>query len=437
MWKKDIKYDQIVDILNEIPQYMPLSGVERAKELLSELGNPQDQLKIIHVAGTNGKGSVSAYLNQILMAHGYKVGLFTSPHLVDPRERIRINLKMIPKEGMEQVWNRVVDAVYRLQNKGIELAYFDYFLGMALCWFQEEKVDYVVMETGLGGRLDATNAVAHPIACVITTISLEHTAILGDTLSAIATEKAGIIKPGIPVIYSNKHTEIEDAIEKKANAVGARTFSVCPKDYQIQKNTGNVIDFSLQYGYYKNDCFTITTPAVYQVENCCVALVTAMVLNMGGQADLQQDRIKKAVYHIQWEGRMEEVLPDIYVDGAHNPEGIEALILSAEELCRGKQCTLLFSVVKDKNFEMMIRRLCECGLFQRYIVTQVGGSRQLEGESIRQVFERFTEVPVEEFDDTRDAFTYGLQHKADVMICAGSLYLVGELKEVIQKTIIS
>ena len=173
-------YDEIVDRLNRISQFASSTGVERGRRVLRNCGNPEKGLKIIHVAGTNGKGSTCAYIAQILQHNGYKTGLFTSPHLVDIRERIRINGQMISKSDFEEAYNAVENC--RTQ----ELAYFDYMLVMAMYYFKKQNVDYVVMETGLGGRLDATNAIENPVISVITTISLEHTAILGDTVENIS-----------------------------------------------------------------------------------------------------------------------------------------------------------------------------------------------------------------------------------------------------------
>ena len=198
------RYCDIEAFLDTIPQYAGESGVVRAGALLEELGHPEKTLKIIHVAGSNGKGSVCAYLNRILIQHGFRTGLFTSPHLVDVRERIRIDNEMVSKSDFVQAFDRVHSAEKRLQKKNITLAYFDWLFGMALLLFVQKQVDFVILETGLGGRLDATNAVQNPVLSVITTISLEHTAVLGDTLSQIAKEKAGILKQGVSAVFRQK-----------------------------------------------------------------------------------------------------------------------------------------------------------------------------------------------------------------------------------------
>ena len=207
-------YNEIVNSLDSISQFASSTGLERGRQLLHDMNNPEKSLKIIHVAGTNGKGSVCAYIAGILQHNGYKTGLFTSPHLDDITERIRINGIMISQEDFEEAY------WYVEEHRTQELAYFDYLFGMAMYYYSKHDVDYVVMETGLGGKLDATNAVDNPVVSVITTISLEHTAILGDTIEKIANEKAGIIKPGIPVVCSGIVKEAADVIRKRAADFG-------------------------------------------------------------------------------------------------------------------------------------------------------------------------------------------------------------------------
>lgn len=429
-------YEEILEFLEKIPQFTETNGFTRVRALLAEMGHPERMLSVIHVAGSNGKGSVCAYLNQILTAQGYCTGLFTSPHLTEVRERIRIDNALVSKEAFVSGFQCVQAAARRLEHQGIRLAYFDYFVGIAFFIFAERQVDFVILETGIGGKLDATNAVEAPLLSVITTISLEHTAVLGDTIEKIAAEKAGIIKPFVPLVYSAKNREVIKIIEETAEKQHAGAITaVMPKDYQILKNTGNRIDFSLHNGYYKNDCFSLTTGAVYQAENCSLALTAAGVLQKTGKIQLDEGKVRQAVSDTHWEGRMEEVLPGVYLDGAHNPEGIESFIQSAEAVCAGKSAALLFSVVKDKNFEKMIERLTASGIFDSYIVAQMHTDRHLAGESIRDIFKKYTQAPLYEFNEAADALRWGLQKQREnpqqILMCTGSLYLVGELKSMV------
>ena len=428
------RYCDIEAFLDTIPQYAGESGVVRAGALLEELGHPEKTLKIIHVAGSNGKGSVCAYLNRILIQHGFRTGLFTSPHLVDVRERIRIDNEMVSKSDFVQAFDRVHSAAKRLQKKNITLAYFDWLFGMALLLFVQKQADFVILETGLGGRLDATNAVQNPVLSVITTISLEHTAVLGDTLSQIAKEKAGILKQGVSAVYSAKEPEVIHVMEQTAENAGVPVLEgVTPADYQITKNTGKCIDFSLHNGYYKNDCFSLATGAVYQAENCSLALTGAALLQKAGILQLDEGKVRQAVFETCWEGRMEEVLTNVYVDGAHNPEGIEAFIASVRGICKDKSCVLLFSVVRDKNFEKMIQALCLSQLFDEFVITQVGGARKLDDKSMKDTFKHYTDKKVTEFENVSQAFSYAMDKKKDILVCAGSLYLTGEIKSIISR----
>lgn len=428
-------YEQIEEFLNTIPQFTELNGLERAGKLLEALGNPQKGLKVIHVAGSNGKGSVCVYIDEILRANGYHTGLFVSPHLVDIRERIRTDGRLIDRQELVKAFERVSEAAKKLLAEGIRLAYFDYFFGMAMCIFMEKNVDIVILETGIGGKLDATNVIEKPLLSVITTVSKEHTAVLGDTLEKIAAEKAGIIKSGVPVVYSAKEADVIKVIEEIARAKGAfPAVGVKPEMYQIYKNTGNCIDFSLHNGYYKNECFSLATGAVYQAENCSIALTAVKVLQERGLLKLDEGKIKQAVYNMHWEGRMEEVLSGVYLDGAHNPEGIESFIRSAQAICGEKKAVLLFSVVKDKNFENMIRSLSESELFDCFIVTELNSSRRLDGENIKELFAKYTNADVYETDSLSEAFSMGRAKQKEtggILLCTGSLYLVGEIKELL------
>ncbi len=422
-------YEACLEELNRIPQFMPLTGVERCEVMLKALENPQEGIKIIHVAGTNGKGSVCAYIESVLRKCGYKVGLFTSPHLVDIRERIKINGQMIDKEAFA----RGYDAV-KVTQQDVKYAYFDYLLGIALCSFKEAGVEFAVIETGLGGRLDATNALNGKILNVITGVSLEHTAILGDTVEKIAAEKAGIVKSGVPVVYMDKDEYVSAVIRKRACQEKSPCVEVGQESVRIIKNTGKSIDFSVHNRYYKNDCFTISTGAVYQVENCLVALTVLGYLQEAGYISMDKHRLCEGVKDTFWAGRMEEVCADVYVDGAHNPEGIDAFVRSAKAIAQGRRACLFFSVVNDKDYTAMIRHICESEVFETYVVTQIEGGRMLSGQRIMDVFKQYTKKKVFELDNVKEGFEFARAFCASteaVCFCAGSLYLVGDIKAIL------
>lgn len=423
-----MEYSEIKAFLNDTPQYGETTGVERAGKLLELLGNPDKNLKIIHIAGTNGKGSVCSYIDDILKKSGYKTGLFTSPHLVTIRERIQVDGELISREDFTQYFNKVYETA-RANN--LKLAYFDFFFGAAMLYFDKCKVDYVVLETGLGGSLDATNAVHNPLCCVITTISLEHTAILGDTIKKIAEQKAGIIKQGVPVVYADDN-EASGVIEDIAHSKNSYCYGVSPQQYQIIKNFNGCIDFSLHNEYYINNCLRLATPAIYQVENVSIAITVCRLLKHLYHIDIKDSAIVDSAGSHIWQGRMEKLTDNIYVDGAHNPQGIQSFVNSVNGMYADStdKAALLFSVVSDKNFEQMISILCGCKVFARIAITVTGGIRHLDKEYIRAAFKRHTDIEVEVYDSAKEAV---LALKNEPMVfCTGSLYLVADIRKVLE-----
>lgn len=420
-------YDEIVDRLNRISQFAPSTGVERGRRVLRNCGNPEKDLKIIHVAGTNGKGSTCAYIAQILQSNGYKTGLFTSPHLVDIRERIKINGQMISKSDFEEAYNAVENC--RTQ----ELAYFDYMLVIAMYYFKKQNVDYVVMETGLGGRLDATNAIENPVISVITTISLEHAAILGDTVEKIAAEKAGIIKLGIPVVCSGVVKEAARVIKSRAEEMESDCCVVDENTFELVQNTYGYIDFLIHNEYYKNDCFRLSTNALYQMENASIALTVCANLCDRGMIKLDNKAVSMAMYDTHWAGRMELLRDNLYVDGAHNPQGIQSFVDSVNSLyenSRLDKATLLFSVVSDKNYDRMIKILCSCKHFRQIYVTITGGVRKLPADIIKETFEaHIKDTPVYVFESVEEAMK---KWDNRLMFATGSLYLVGDVDRALE-----
>lgn len=423
-----MEYSEIKAFLNDTPQYGETTGVERAGKLLELLGNPDKNLKIIHIAGTNGKGSVCSYIDDILKKSGYKTGLFTSPHLVTIRERIQVDGELISREDFTQYFNKVYETA-RANN--LKLAYFDFFFGAAMLYFDKCKVDYVVLETGLGGSLDATNVVHNPLCCVITTISLEHTAILGDTIKKIAEQKAGIIKQGVPVVYADDN-EASGVIEDIAHSKNSYCYGVSPQQYQIIKNFNGCIDFSLHNEYYINNCLRLATPAIYQVENVSIAITVCRLLKHLYHIDIKDSAIVDSAGSHIWQGRMEKLTDNIYVDGAHNPQGIQSFVNSVNGMYADStdKAALLFSVVSDKNFEQMISILCGCKVFARIAITVTGGIRHLDKEYISAAFKRHTDIEVEVYDSAKEAV---LALKNESMVFGtGSLYLVADIRKVLE-----
>ena len=238
-------YEEAAAYIEEIPKFTKKHTLEHTKMFLKRLGNPAADRKIVHVAGTNGKGSVCAYLQAILMAEGKRTGFFTSPHLVSVNERIRVDNIQIDNETFLKVFRKVLKIVRQMVEDGIEHpSYFEFLFGMGMTAFAETDVEYIILETGLGGRLDATNAIDNPALAIITSISLDHTAILGDTIEKIAGEKAGIIKPGVPVFFDGSSKKAAEVIKAKASELGVSCREVTKNAYEIQEVHRKYIAFS-------------------------------------------------------------------------------------------------------------------------------------------------------------------------------------------------
>lgn len=422
-------YEEAVRYITAIPQYKDGFGVDRSRAMLDMLGHPEHSFKMIHVAGTNGKGSVSLYIHDMLKAGGYRVGLFTSPHLTDIRERIMIDGELISREDFGRFYPKVRAVDDRLGSG--KLAYFEYLLGIAVLAYADKSVEFAVIETGLGGRLDATNALETPLASVITTISLEHTAVLGDTVEKIAREKAGIMKPqAMTVIYTGRDAKVDAVLREHADICGCRLVECSSADITNIKNDGKHIDFSVSNRYYSNDCFTINTPAMYQSENCLEALTLIGALRDEGIVSISDDKLHTALKTARWRGRMEKVDKNVYVDGAHNPEGIRGLVASVGYIAKNQRRVLLFSVVNDKNYDEMAKIICDSHVFDRIVITQLEGSRRLSADVVKSAFVSRGQADVTIYDTTQKAYAYAkeLTDSMDaVLFVSGSLYLVGDI----------
>lgn len=437
-------WEEAVEHINSVSRYGNRPGAECTKALLARLGNPERELKIIHIAGTNGKGSVCMYIAGMLRSLGLNTGVFTSPHLIRENERIRFNDELISDEDFTDCFEKVHRAELELLKDGFgQISYFDFFVGIAMLYYAMKKPDVVILETGLGGRLDSTNAVESPVMTVITSISLDHVAILGDTVEKIAAEKAGIIKHGAPVVYVAGQ-EYSHVIEEKAEAMGIKAAGVEKSQCEIHEIGSKHIDFSLDSIYYKDNVFRLATPAVYQVMNAALAMTAVQMLVESrcfdriayDSMDRQNyiDRIRRGFESVTWEGRMEQVCEGFYIDGAHNPDGIAALLDTAAAMkknTRGRY-VLMFSAVNDKDYSSMIKEICDSNIFDEYVITQIEGARCLDVSKIADTFRRYTDGHVNEEPDVGQAVKKSVECFGGnaTVICAGSLYLAGEVRKV-------
>lgn len=458
-------FQQAEDYLYNVPKFTTKSTPEMTRAFYEYLGCPGEKRKIVHVAGTNGKGSVCTYLSSILTGHGYKTAMFTSPHLISMCERFRIDGELMREEEfmkyfylvqskVDEIKKSIVVAVDEARKTTDSEAYvseltkvlpadyhptfFEYLFFMAMLWFEDRGVDYIVLETGLGGRLDATNTIKKPELCIITKIGLDHTMYLGNTLEEIAGEKAGIIKDNVPLIYYDFDNKVSEIMENTALLHGCMTYPVGLKDIANVKIHEKYIDFCMFYEYDNYVCpsygdFRIPTVATYQTINSTLAVkASGLLLDKEWKLEL----VKEVLSVTSWEGRMEEVLPGFYVDGAHNEDGVEAFLTGLS--ARGeKNAVLLFGVNGDKDYEPMIKRMAESEHFNRIVVTKLAGERSAFPEVIAEQFAKYTSLDIIQTYSVKDAVRKCRDLTSGGRIYAvGSLYLVGEIKELVREELL-
>lgn len=438
MWSKkeaaSYTYEEAVEYIEEIPRFTKKHTLDHTRAFLRRLGNPAVDRKIIHVAGTNGKGSVCAYLQALLMAEGKRTGFFTSPHLVSVNERIRVDNVQIDDESFLAVFQKVLKVVREMEKEGVEHpSYFEFLFGMGMQAFAQTDVEYIILETGLGGRLDATNSIEHPELTLITSISLDHTDILGDTIEQIAAEKAGIIKEEVPVIFDGSNEAASGIIQKIACEKMSPCREISKNAFEIREVNRKYIAFSRMNAYDKGVIFQIPICGCYQVMNAMIALEAADYLLDG--EDIHIQRWVDALASMHWEGRMEQVADHITIDGAHNPGAIEAFVESVKALKadQGEGPVILFSAVADKKYEQMIAYLCQNLKAKAYVVTQIEDARGVPVQELKEIFEKYTSQKVLCEESLEKALAAAKEERGQdgEIYCLGSLYLVGMIKKLL------
>lgn len=401
-------YEQVLYEINNARRFGNAPGVEiigKILQILRKTENDLGRIPFVHIAGTNGKGSVCAFLDTIFQKAGYCTGRFTSPHLIEFEERITVDGKMIPKAAVERIGNMLLDADF-----GISLTMFDYCLMMALIYFKECGCGIMIIETGLGGRLDSTNAIGTPLAEVITKIGYDHMAILGSDIRDIAAEKAGIIKEGTIVISEPQTTQAAEVLKKSASDKNAHISFVT--DEEIEAISHRKIGLA----------------GTYQLENAACALKTAKILlENKGMPDEQIEKITaEALKQTVWPGRMEVLAdkPFLLVDGAHNSNGVMALKSSLENLYPGEKFVFFMGVMADKDYPLMIDEILP--LAKCFITVTPDSDRALDSKKLAE-FIRNRGIEVKCLTHISDIFD--MLSSTDKNIAFGSLYFIGELKE--------
>ena len=433
MEQRPADYKEAVRYIEEIPKFTKKHTLDHTKEFLRRLGNPAFDRKVIHVAGTNGKGSVCAYIQAILEKEGKKTGFFTSPHLVSINERIQVGRHPVSDGEFYRIFSDVYNVVHRMEKEGIEHpSYFEFLFGMGMKVFSHTDAEYIVLETGLGGRLDATNAFPDPAVTIITSISLDHTEILGDSVEEIAKEKAGIIKPFVPVFFDGGNEKAAEVIKKTAAELCAPCREITKNAFEIQKVARKYIAFSRANAYDKYISWKVPICGIYQVMNAEIAIEAAEYLLRN--AEIHKERWQEAVASICWKGRMQEAGGRLVIDGAHNPGAVEAFVESVQALADEEgPPVFIFSAAADKKYEQMIEYLCGNITAKAYIVTEIEDKRRVPVKELGRIFRRHTKEKVIEKAEISDALkaAYEEQGETGYIYCLGSLYLAGMVERLL------
>lgn len=416
-----MNYREALDYIHSVCWKGSRPGLERTTELMHKLGDVQEDLKFIHVAGTNGKGSFCAMISEVLIAAGYKVGTYTSPFVLRFNERMKINGEDISDEELAEITEYVKPYAESMADTPTE---FELITAIALEYFSRNRCDVVVLECGMGGRLDSTNIISSPLLSVITGIALDHTSFLGNTIAEIAREKAGIIKSGCPVLFCSDNKESSDVIRGRAAQVGAEYFEVDRKTFRLNSMTldGSCFD-------YKDFCdVKIPLLGSYQPHNACNVLCAIDILRGLGM-EISRDAVYRGLSRVVWHARFEKLSDDplIISDGGHNPEGIDAAIDSVKCYFPDRKVIFVTGVMADKNYAYMAKRMSEVA-HTAFCVTP-DNPRALNSCDYAKVFEGLgisshaCESVSSAIKDASDL----AQSLSLPVICLGSLYMYTEV----------
>lgn len=420
----------IIDRIHEFNRFGMVLGLDRMEELLRRLGNPQDDLKVIHVAGTNGKGSVSKYLEEGLSACGYKMGLYTSPYIETFNERIRYDGADISDEDLEYYGQKVVSAAEAMVADGLDSpTEFEVVTAIAFLYFAGRQADITILEVGLGGIGDSTNVVKSPLASVITSISYDHMAQLGSSLAEIAVNKAGIIKTGCPVIANVPQQDAAKIIARKAYAMGSRLYDISGIRAAVSDETPFSQKVSMELYEKSYSDVEISMVGRHQAENLKTALVTLEILRKSGAVKLDREALYEGLKRARQPGRFEVISEDplVIIDGAHNEAGAQALQETMAQHFAGKKILLVAGILADKEIDSIVKFLTK--ITDHIIVTEPDNPRKLAAEKLAGHVADFG-VAAEAISDVEAAVHRAkeLADGYDVILFAGSLYLIGDVR---------
>lgn len=422
---KELTYEEVLDQIEHQRRFGNRPGAEVSALMLEKLGRPQQNMSVIHIAGTNGKGSVSAFLCSILKEAGIRTGMFTSPHLVDFRERICVDGQMISREEVTKLGNMLLE-----ENFGTVPTMFDYCLAMALLYYRDRQCQAAVIETGLGGRLDSTNAIGVPDVTVVTKIGYDHMAVLGDTLDKIAAEKAGIIKKGTKLVLESQEKDAMDVLLETAEKEAVTEIKIADMHDVTECRYENGRQY-FSYQKYKN--LEMAMLGVHQYENAAAAILAAEIFlkDRGISDEKAEYYIREGIKKTRWEGRMEILSrePFFMVDGAHNGNGVAALAESLRTLFPGEKFHFVMGVMADKNYEEMIEKLLPLALDFKTVTVE--SERALAAQELSEKI-RAKGICDAGLLHSFDELMPGRLDVAHKTIAFGSLYFVGEIEKYFQ-----
>ncbi|WP_136805148.1 bifunctional folylpolyglutamate synthase/dihydrofolate synthase [Desulfosediminicola flagellatus] len=439
-----LSYQEAITYLDNLQLHKIKLGLGAMRSFLADIGQPEQRLKIVHVAGTNGKGSVSASLLHVLQKAGYTVGLYTSPHLSCVRERFRINDTFISEEDFARLSQHIIDVLG--ENT---ITYFEFTTALAFLWFEESGLDLVILETGLGGRLDATN-VTEPLVSVITSISMDHEAYLGNTLREVAGEKAGIIKPGIPVVAANGHEDVVAVLKETVKEQNAPLY-LLGEDFSYSGESND--DWSWNGGTVSPDTLIsglkCSMRGAYQRENASLVIAVLQLLNNKGFT-ITEDNLRSGLASVIWPGRLEYIVLEkasrkqiaakdrgesvcvrYLLDGAHNPAGLKNLSMTLADEYSYKKLIVVWGAMIDKDIAAGLSSMLP--LADTLILTTPIGERSAEPEQLAAFLPEELQTEVVLVRDVAEALRQAEQKATedDIIVVAGSLYLVGAVRKIL------
>ena len=422
-----MNYTEALEYIHGVSWTFCKPGLERITALCEALGNPQDSLRFVHVAGTNGKGSFCSMISSALTEAGLKVGLYTSPYILEFNERMRIGDTSIPNDTLARLTEKIKPIADAMSDKPTE---FELITAIALDYFREEQVDVVILECGMGGRLDSTNVISTPVLSVITGIALDHTAFLGDTVAAIAKEKAGIIKKGVPVLYGGDDDEAAAVIKTKAEAQGSAYHRTDYSKLAIDSMTlGGTV-----FCYKNRSDLQISLLGGYQPKNASLVLDALDILAPHFPA-LTEDTIRRGLMKARWMARFEAISHDpiLIFDGAHNPQGINAAVAGIKSYFPGQSLVAISGVLRDKDYTAIANKIAEIAS-DAFTITP-DNPRALSAEKYANELSKFgTNATATSGIDEAVALAFSLaKREKKTIVCLGSLYTYADVLKAVNK----